>query len=77
MTKKKIDSVHVAEQLFDYMTFRAARENQVHELDVACYCAHIEAGVRTFFGIAIGPDGLEADEQQPGLFREWKRRVLQ
>jgi hypothetical protein len=60
-----------AQAIKDYMDFRAQRKNVKHGLGLDFYCHRIEQGVFYFFGVTIGPDGLESDEQTPALFREW------
>lgn len=62
-----------AQRLHAYMTFRAEREGQVHDLTTDYYQAALDKGIKGFFGVAVGPDGLEYDTQQPQLFTEWKR----
>ena len=37
------------------------------------YQSHLDAGIQTFFGVVVGPEGLEGDVQQPQLFAERKR----
>jgi hypothetical protein len=68
----KIRISTAARELHDYMRFRAEREGQPHELTLAFYQDAINKGIMTFFGVSIGPDGLEWDVRQPQLFKEWK-----
>jgi hypothetical protein len=62
-----------AQQLFDYMTFRARREGQDHTLSVEFYEEQLDRGIGSFFGVEVGPHckGLARDVQQPDLFKEW------
>jgi hypothetical protein len=73
MTETKRVVASAAQQLLGYMTFRARREGQPHELPLEYYQEHLDQGVRTFFGVVTGPDGLEADLRQPEMFEEWKK----
>jgi hypothetical protein len=70
-------NAETAKLLYEYMSFRAGREHQEHELTPAYYQKYLDAGVRTFFGIEVGSEGLAADRQQPLLFEEWKNRRVQ
>lgn len=67
-----IDSKMKAELLYDYMTFRAEKEGLKHELDIDFYLDNIECGVKSFFGITLGPRGIKDDAQQPILLEEWR-----
>jgi hypothetical protein len=60
-----------ARAIRDYMIFRAGRENQVHSLPLSFYKAHIKNGCTNFFGVTIGADGLDCDDEQPTLFKDW------
>jgi hypothetical protein len=75
--QREVTTDKTAELLHSYMTFRAGREGQVHELSVAYYRAALGKGIQGFFGVTFGPEGLEADTQQSLLFEEWKNRRVQ
>jgi hypothetical protein len=69
--KLQVAPNHNAEQLFTYMTFRALQEGQEHTLTVEFYEEQLRNGVRSFFGVVVGPTGLVRDVQQPELFADW------
>jgi hypothetical protein len=69
----KIQISKAAQELHAYMEFRAQREGQPHELTLAFYQDAINKGIMTFFGVTIGPDGLEWDTKQPQFFKEWRK----
>jgi hypothetical protein len=64
--------VDVAYELHRYIRWRAGREGVGYELSPEFFRAAIDAGTVSFFGVEIDDDGLVDDQQQPGLFREWK-----
>ena len=66
----------VAHRLGAYMEFRAAREGIPHELSTAWYCDMLSQGVRVFFGVVVCENGLIEDLQQPELFAEWMKSVI-
>jgi hypothetical protein len=59
------------------MTFRAAREQQPHDLTVEYYRTCIAQGVNTIFGVTVGTLGPVSDSQQPLLFAEWQAQRTQ
>jgi hypothetical protein len=63
-----------ARDLHEYMSFRAEREGVGYELDAGFFLEALQQGVAVFFGISIGANGIEADEQNPAAFAEWQRR---
>jgi hypothetical protein len=71
---KRRSKMSIAELLHSYMTFRAARERQEHELTVEYYQEHLDRGCGSFFGVTFDKDGLVADAQQPKLFAQWKTK---
>jgi hypothetical protein len=71
-TAVKLTNTEKASQLHNYMTFRAEREHQRHDLTPHFYRQHLDAGITTFFGVDVGPNGLERDAQQPLIFRRWR-----
>ena len=73
MSKKPFD---VAHQLGAYMEFRAAREGVPHDLSSAWYCDMLSQGVRSFFGVVVGEDGLIEDMRRPELFAEWRKKIV-
>ena len=56
-----------------YMQFRAADEGVAYDLSPDFFADAIERGCEMFFGVIIQSGRLAADEQQPKLFKEWKR----
>jgi hypothetical protein len=62
-----------AAELYYYMVFRARHEGHEHELTEDYYKEHLDAGVETFFGVQVGPEGLIQDAQQPQLFAAWNK----
>jgi hypothetical protein len=75
INKKTMDkAVIVAEQIHDYMTFRAASENREHTLGVDYYWTAICEGYQFFFGIYYDLDKgiITKDTQNPKAFEAWK-----
>lgn len=50
-----------------------AREQLTHDFTIQAYQAHLYAGLRGFFGVEVGPEGIEADMRQPHFFNEWRK----
>jgi hypothetical protein len=63
-----------AAQLLDYMTFRANRERVEHTLTLEFYQQALDKGCQAFFGVVTGSVGLQADVQQPELFKVEDKR---
>jgi hypothetical protein len=61
-----------ARLLHSYMAFRAARDQQPHDLSVAYYRTYITQGINRIFGVTIGANGPVSDSQHPRWFAEWK-----
>jgi hypothetical protein len=55
MTETKRVVASAAPQLLGYITFRARREGQPHELPLEYYQEHLNQRVRPFFGVVTGP----------------------
>jgi hypothetical protein len=66
MMKKEL-----AEQLHNYMQFRAKREGQGYALSPEWFASCLAKGATRFFGIEVSDTRLVEDEQQPELFAEW------
>jgi hypothetical protein len=61
-----------ARLLHSYMAFRAARDQQPHDLSVAYYRTYIAQGINRIFGVTVGANGPVSDSQHPRWFEEWK-----
>ena len=62
----------IAEQLVEYMNYRAKNEGLGHELDKAWYLMQLRDGKQQFFGIRFDRlSGLTSDAQNPAVFSEW------
>ena len=66
----------VAAELHDYLSFRALREGVGCSLNRKSFLEQLRAGVTSFFGIRIGPDGIEDDKQNPSALEAWRHRRL-
>jgi hypothetical protein len=64
----------LANDLHEYLTFRAAKEGQHYDLDARFFAGYLKAGVRLFFGIETTDTRIIRDEQKPALFAEWVKR---
>lgn len=60
-------------QLEEYMRYRATREGLPWQLNVDFLHRYYEAGIRTFFGVALNREQLLEDAQQPEMFADWLR----
>jgi hypothetical protein len=58
--------------LHSYMSFRAEREEQPHDLSVSYYRTYIAQGIQKIFGVTVGSNGPVSDSQHPRRFAEWK-----
>ena len=66
---------HLTEELFDYMTYRAAQEKLEMSLEHKWFAVHFHAGYRSFFGIELDDEGnLLSDSQQPNMLEAWRAR---
>src|SRR5579872_566215 len=63
---------NLAEQLDEYMRFRAGREGVEYHFSSIFYLLALDKGVRSFFGVLVSDTALVTDHQQPKLFRQWK-----
>jgi hypothetical protein len=72
MTRTQIN--HVSKALAAYLQFRAEHEGVESTLDAKFFAENIVHGVECFFGISFDATGLVADEQQPILLAQWKRK---
>jgi hypothetical protein len=61
----------LAEELHDYMKFRAKKEGLPYGLDAKWFAGYLKAGVRLFFGIETTDKRIIRDEQKPDLLAEW------
>jgi hypothetical protein len=68
-----ITPLETAQALDAYMRFRAADEGVEYDLSPDFFANAIEKGCELFFGVEIQDGKLVADEQQPKLFKKWKR----
>jgi hypothetical protein len=66
------EDVALAEQLKDYMDFRAKHEDTVCEFDAGFFLKHLKTGIRDFFGVKVADGELVLDDQNPEAFEEWK-----
>ncbi len=64
----------VAEQLHDYIRFRAEKEGVGYDLGVSFFERALLSGCVQFFGVTIKGNQLIKDKEQPDLFNEWKRK---
>jgi hypothetical protein len=71
MTRARED---IARDLHEYLAFRARREGVAYSLDPGFFLDALRRGAVMIFGIHIGADGIEADEQNPAAFAEWRKR---
>jgi hypothetical protein len=65
----------VAAELHNYVSFRAHREGRGYGLDPKFFLGHLRDGITRFFGITIGPNGIEDDEQNPSALEAWRGRL--
>jgi hypothetical protein len=73
MNRKEVKAV--AADLDQYMTFRAAKEEQEYSLGAALFEHGLKAGIRLFFGIEVDETGIVCDHRQPKVFLEWAKAV--
>ena len=69
---KSLESI--AEQLVDYMNYRARKEGLAHELTKSFYLDSLRRGAAQLFGIRWNKDGIAEDVQNPDALREWKAK---
>ena len=62
----------LAQEYYDYMSFRAKKENTPHELEVDWYFNHLRNGFVFFFGVYNDNVHLVKDIQNPQAFKAWK-----
>lgn len=62
----------VADDLHEYMRFRAGEEGVKYDLSPEVFQDLIDNGVYTFFGIEIDNDNILSDTQNPVAFAEWQ-----
>ena len=65
--------VETGKALDAYMQFRAANEGVEYDLSPDFFSDALERGCEMFFGVVIQNGQLVADEQQPILFKKWRR----
>ena len=65
----------LAEELHQYMTFRAQREGLTYGLDATWFAGYLKAGVRLYFGVETTDKRIIRDEQKPDLVAEWKKSI--
>ena len=63
----------VAADLDQYMTFRAAKDNQEYTLSATFVETGLKKGCLAFFGVEVEEAGLICDHKQPKMFIEWIR----
>ena len=64
-------NVALAQKIFNYMTFRAAREGLKHEMTVDWYKESLDKGYGGFFGVQHDTTRITGDAQKPKLWQEW------
>jgi hypothetical protein len=63
-----------AENLDDYVRFRAIKEGVQYSLSEEFFRDALEAGYRLFFNITVAENGqLMRDDEHPEWFQEWIR----
>jgi hypothetical protein len=58
------------------MMFRTDQESEQYGLSPEFFLDALQKGVTNFFGISVGNDGLEADEQNPEAFAKWQTQNI-
>lgn len=61
-----------AEQLRDYLDFRAKLEGMPCDLTLEWFKARLDNGIRLFFGISVGSHGIEGDSQNASALAFWQ-----
>jgi hypothetical protein len=80
MTTDKFDALRTYGAALDldaYMQFRAESECQKYDLGWEFFAKALDTGVRVFFGVVVGDDGLlEEDTQRPDIFMQWQDQIF-
>jgi hypothetical protein len=66
------DYAKLANDLDDYMKFRAHMEKVEYELSPDFFLLHLREDIRSFFGVECDDARLLHDTQFPHLFKEWR-----
>jgi hypothetical protein len=61
-----------AEQLRDYLVFRAKSEGMPCDLTLEWFKVHLDNGIRLFCGISVGSRGIEGDSQNASALALWQ-----
>jgi hypothetical protein len=64
----------VAQQLHEYVQYRAMNEGVAYDLSPSFFESTLRQGVRQFFGVTVDGSKLLSDKQAPTLFAEWRSR---